>query len=385
VNGQPLIAHTLAAFQECPAIDAVIVVVRQQDIHPIQALVRERAFSKTTSVVLGGDARQDSVRNGLAALPPDCDVVVIHDGARCLVDCDTITASIQAAREHGACVVAVPVIDTIKLSNDGCFVDSTLDRRKLYAVQTPQTFRFSVITQAFERAYNDGFVGTDDASFVERLGWPVAIVRGSYENFKITVPSDIVLASALLRGREGCTDMAKTNNTDIDAPAIRRVGHGYDIHRFQEGRRLVLGGVYFPEENGLLGHSDADVLLHAVADAVLGAAGAGDIGKLFPDTDPQYKDADSLELLRHVRAVIDSQGWVVDNVDVTLIAQRPRIAGHTSDMADNIACALGIEPECVNVKATTAEGLGAIGECLGIECHAVAMLSQVSQHRMSTK
>ncbi|HEY3297886.1 MAG TPA: 2-C-methyl-D-erythritol 4-phosphate cytidylyltransferase [Armatimonadota bacterium] len=373
VGGSPLISHTLAAFQECAVIDVIVLVVRKEDVIPAQELVSERAFSKVAHIVVGGAQRQDSVRNGLAAVPHTCDIVVIHDGARPLVDCEVIDASINAAREYGASIVAVPVIDTIKSTSDGRFVDQTLDRRELYAVQTPQTFKVGVIRSAYESAYEDGFVGTDDASLVERLGLPVAIVRGAYENLKVTTPPDIILAEALMRER-CCDTGARGFESDMDKGTSMRVGHGYDIHRFAEGRTLVLGGVKFPGEVGLLGHSDADVLLHAVADAVLGAAGSGDIGHLFPDTDAAYKDADSMDLLRRVGDVIRGLGWKIGNVDVTLIAEKPRIAKYVPEMRSNIAGALEMHVDLVSVKATTAEGLGSIGQGSGIECHAVCAL-----------
>ncbi|MHB0912465.1 MAG: 2-C-methyl-D-erythritol 4-phosphate cytidylyltransferase [Armatimonadota bacterium] len=353
VAGLPLIVHTLAVFQECPEIDEIVLVVREEMLPAATELLREHSLSKVASVVPGGVERSDSVRRGLAAVSPVSQVIAIHDGARPLVTREIIAATVEAARVHGAAVAAVPVIDTIKVS-DGEFVQTTLDRSKLYAVQTPQTFRREIIEKAY--AHADG--GTDDASLVERLGLPVRIVPGSYQNFKVTTPTDITLAEAL---------MSEKNTY--------RIGHGYDIHRFEAGRKLFLGGVEF-EGEGLAGHSDADALLHAVADAVLGAAGAGDIGRHFPDTDPAYKGARSIMLLARVREIVTEFGWRVENVDVTLVAERPRIAGRADEMKANIAEALRIRPEDVGIKATTAESLGAIGEGLGIECHAVALLSR---------
>lgn len=363
VAGHPLIARTLAVFQECPAIDEIVLVVRRGRIRAAEALILERGFTKVKAVAPGGEARQDSVRNGLAKLSPDCEIVAIHDGARPLVTPEIITSSIEAARAEGAAIAAVPVVDTIKSSLDGRFVSSTLDRAGLYAVQTPQAFARDIIESAYERAYADHYFGTDDAALVERLGLPVRIVEGSYENIKVTTPMDVAVAEAILSRSE----------VGGRRSAIR-VGHGYDSHRFGRGRKLFLGGVEFPGEEGLLGHSDADVILHAVADAVLGAVGAGDIGRLFPDTDPAYKDIRSTVLLAKVRETAAKLGWLVGNIDVTLIAERPRIGEHAAEMQANIAEALGVGPEQVSVKATTAEGLGPIGEGLGIECHAVALL-----------
>ena len=387
--GRPLIAHTLDTFQKCPAISEIVLVVPPERVSHAEDLVKEFAFTKVRAVAPGGKVRQDSVRNGLAKISSNCEIVVIHDGARPLVRCDTITKSIEAAVADGAATVAVPVVDTIKVSNDGFYVSTTLDRSNLYAVQTPQTFRREVIEQAYEQAYVDGYIGTDDASLVERLGLPVRIVEGSYENIKITTPVDLVVAESLLSKRQNTIsthNLGKTGEeqsfgntpTTTKSRLDLRVGHGYDIHRFTTGRKLFLGGVEFENEEGLAGHSDADVMLHAVADALLGAIGAGDIGKLFPDTDPTYKDIRSTILLAHVGELLESRGWQIGNIDITLIAQRPRIAQHTNLMSSAIAEALKISPQQINIKATTAEGLGAVGQGLGIECHAVATVFRVT-------
>ena len=369
IAGQPLIGYTLAAFQECAEIGEIVLVAHRDQIAAAEMLAQERGFTKVKAVIPGGKVRQDSVRNGLAAASPDCEIITIHDGARPFVTPDIIVSSIEAAREDGAAIAVVPVTDTIKSSLDGRFVSSTLDREKLYAVQTPQTFARDVIRSAYERAYADGYLGTDDASLVERLGLPVRIVEGAYENIKVTTPTDIAVAEAIMRSRQ---------QQGAGGQPMVRVGHGYDVHRFGPGRKLFLGGVEFPGEEGLLGHSDADVMLHAVADAVLGAVGAGDIGRLFPDTDPAYKDVRSTVLLARVAELAAELGWRVGNVDVTLIAERPRIAKHAPAMQANIADALRISPEQVSVKASTAEGLGPIGEGLGIECHAVALVYPIS-------
>ena len=378
IAGEPLISYTLRAFQDSPQVDEIVLVVRPDELSVTRDLVESRGFSKVKSITPGGEVRQDSVRNGLAEVSADSDIVAIHDGARPLITQDTIASTIGAADADGAAIAAVPVIDTIKSSLDGLFVNSTLDRETLYAVQTPQTFRRSIITEAYDRAYADRFYGTDDACLVERLGMPVRIVRGSYENIKVTTPTDLRIADALLRKSEIRNPKSEIESLLAPSPPrpiapSLRIGHGYDVHRFAPGRTLFLGGVQFPGD-GLLGHSDADVLLHAVADAVLGAAGAGDIGRLFPDTDPAYKDARSMDLLATVGEVVRKLGWTVGNVDVTLIAQKPKIADHVLAMQANIARALGIDPGQVSVKGKTAEGLGPIGESLGIECHAVALL-----------
>ncbi len=349
-------------------MDEIVLVVQAERIADAELLVREYGISKVRFITPGGEVRQDSVRNGLAQVSPGCDIVAIHDGARPLVTPEIIAATIEAARADGASIAAVPVIDTIKTSKDGKFVSGTLDRQVLYAVQTPQTFARDIIEQAYEKAYADGCFGTDDASLVERMGIPVRIVAGSYENIKITTPIDLTLAEAILQKR--ISDFG-FRISDLPSP---RVGYGYDIHRYAPGRKLYLAGIEFPGEEGLLGHSDADVLIHAVIDAVLGAAGLGDIGRHFPDTDPAYKDIRSTVLLERVTAVIEESGWRVHNLDITLVAERPKIARHVPAMQASIAQILRIAPEQVSIKGKTSEGLGPVGEGLGIECHAVALV-----------
>lgn len=389
VLGRPLITHTLTVFQESPEVAEIVLVVLSQDLSRAKQLVSDYGFTKVRSIQVGGETRRDSVRNGLSQISSDCEIVVIHDGARPLVHHDVIAASIEAAKVDGAAIAAVPVIDTIKSSHDGQYVSETLERDRLYAVQTPQTFKREIIQQAYEQAYADGYMGTDDASLVERLGFPVRIVRGSYDNIKVTTPTDLVIAESLLAKRCAQSLTFPENDTEeqdtytsfpVENPRFDfRVGYGYDIHRFGLGRRLFLGGIEFEGEEGLVGHSDADVILHAISDAILGAIGAGDIGRLFPDTDPSYKDIRSTILLARVSELAARLGWCVGNVDLTLIAQHPRIAPRISSMCSTIADTLQIKPDKVNIKATTAEGLGPVGQRLGAECHAVVTVFRVKQ------
>ena len=256
-----------------------------------------------------------------------------------------LTGALEAAEKTGAAAPAVPVKDTIKLADDAGLVESTPPRQKLFAMQTPQCFdRAAYLALAGDEAV------TDDCQLFEQAGRPVQLVAGEYENYKITTPDDL----------KGETTM--------------RIGHGYDVHKLVEGRDLILGGVKIPYEKGLLGHSDADVLTHAVMDALLGAAALGDIGKHFPDSDPAYKGADSLALARHVAALLAEQGYRPVNVDATILCQAPKLAPHIPAMAQNLAAALGMEPGAVSVKATTEEHLGFTGQGLGIAAHAVALL-----------
>ncbi len=315
-------------------------------------LVARFGFAKIRHIVAGGDQRQDSVSNGLEKVTGE--IVVIHDAARPMVTCEIIERSIEEAFTTGACIAAVPVIDTIKSASEGNLVRSTVDRSNLFSVQTPQTFRTELIRAAYAKACADGVYATDDAALVERLQEKVTIVPGSYDNIKVTTPSDVALATMKLGGCE------------------TRTGFGFDVHTLVEGRKLILGGVEIEFEKGLLGHSDADVMLHAIADACLGAAALGDIGRHFPDTDPQYKGVSSARLLHHVAHLVGENGWRVVNVDATLVCQRPKIAPFVPRMTHIIAECLGIEPDRVSIKGTTTEGLGYAGRGEGIGCYAVA-------------
>ena len=332
------------------------------------AAKRWPASPKLLSVVAGGQTRQESVAIGLFTLGGDPDdLILVHDGARPLVTSEVITRCIDGARRWGNAVAALPVADTLKAvdgaGDDAPTVTRTIDREGLWAVQTPQTFSVHALYAAHTSARDEGWTGTDEASLVERFGdTPVHLVLGDPQNFKITRPDDLRLASSVLRGR------------GAEAAPPMRIGFGYDIHRLTEGRPLVLGGVPIPSPRGLDGHSDADVLLHALCDALLGAAGLPDIGHLFPNTDPAYKDADSLSLLREVVRRLSELGYGVGNVDLTLLAEAPKIAPFIPQMRAAIADCLLVRPSQVGIKATTNEGLGALGRGEGMAAHAVALI-----------
>jgi 2-C-methyl-D-erythritol 4-phosphate cytidylyltransferase/2-C-methyl-D-erythritol 2,4-cyclodiphosphate synthase len=357
VAGKPIIAHTLSVFQVSSLIDEIVLVCGKEDLASCREIVERFGLDKVSAVIEGGDCRQQSVRNGLLRTRPDSEIIVIHDGARPLVTEEIIRESVSAACLYGAAVAASPVTDTVKSADAESFVTATLRREELYAVQTPQTFRRSLILDAHEKALAAGADATDDATLVELIGGKVKITPGSPENIKVTQPQDLDYVSAKL---------------SRNAVPVARCGFGYDIHRFAEGRKLFLGGVEFSGVDGLEGHSDADVLLHAVCDALLGAAGAGDIGRIFPDTDLQYKGISSMTLLSRVGQVLADGGWSVINIDVTLVAQKPKIAPCVEDIRVNISSALNIHRDQVSIKATTAEGLGSIGKAEGIACYSVA-------------
>ena len=363
-NGRPLYWQALTAFAKCPAVAGVMVVFPPDDLETARAeLDTLRATADpglAIATTAGGARRQDSVRNGLAALPRDCDVVLVHDAARAFVDPPLIGRVIDALEAgHKAVIPALPVTDTIKEAVDATVV-GTLDRERLAAVQTPQGFAKALLLAAFDHA-DDTFTVTDDASLVEHYGQPVHIVPGAPANMKITNPEDL----AHLEPEQSA--------------AYPVTGYGYDVHRYavpgatakQPARPMKLGGYPIAGAPEVLAHSDGDVLLHALVDAVLGCVAAGDIGQLFPDTDPALDNMASGVFLSEAMLLAKSKGLAISHVDLTIIAQIPRIAPHTQAIRVNVAALLGLDKERVNLKATTEEGLGFTGEKKGIKAVAV--------------
>lgn len=353
IDGVPVLGKSLAAFDAHPLIDELVVVAGQnaERVQPLLAAVQ-----KPHRLVTGGAQRSDSVANGLAAT--DAAYVAIHDAARPFVSEAIITQALETAYSTGAAAPAVPVKDTVKIADAKGSVRSTPPRSSLFAVQTPQCF----FAQTYRTILANGHAGevTDDCSVFENAGHTVTLTQGSYANCKITTQEDLL---PYLQPKK-------------EAPM--RIGHGYDVHRLTKNRKLVLGGVEIPYEKGLLGHSDADVLTHAVMDALLGAAALGDIGKHFPDSDETYRGADSIALLRHVGALLREHGYALQNLDATLLCQAPKLAPHIPTMRENLARALGVAVDGVSVKATTEEGLGFTGEGAGIAAHCVCLLAEVS-------
>lgn len=325
-------------------------------------LVVPAADAEREGGVAGGASRSESVRNGLAHVPADADIVCVHDGARPFADAELFQRVIDAvAAGADAAVPGLAVADTMKQVDADGRVVATPDRAALRAVQTPQAFRAHVLRAAHGAAAGDALAAaTDDAALVEAAGGTVVVVPGSPINRKITDPDDLVWARQRVEG------------TTMNVPRIR-VGQGFDIHRFSDdpARPLVLGGVVFDGAPGLHGHSDADAVAHAVTDAMLGAAGLGDIGQHFPDTDPRWKGADSLDLLRHAAALVRAEGWTVGNVDCSVVCEVPKLAPHREEMQRRLTEAAGGP---VTVKGRRAEGLGALGRREGIACWANALL-----------
>lgn len=356
LNGMCVLSHSIRALHNSGLFDGVTVVISREDVDLFeQKLQQDGTGSLVRAIAFGGSTRQESVYNGLCALPEDTRLVAIHDGARPFVSTDVIRATLESAESYGSGVISTPVIDTIKQIDGEGFAVATPPRDALRAVQTPQSFRFDEIMAAHRRAIAENYNSTDDAALYESVYGRVKLVQanGAELNKKLTNPEDFHTMPAM------------------------RVGTGYDVHRLVEQRKLILCGVEIPCEKGLLGHSDADVALHALMDALLGAVGLGDIGRHFPDSDPQYKGADSMQLLRTVVKLLADKGYAASNVDVTIVAQRPKLKDFIPQMNRNVADALGIPLECVNVKATTTEKLGFEGEGLGISAQSVAMIRKL--------
>ena len=355
LGGRPILARSVDAFVSCDLIGEVIVALPADLAASPPEYLRDRG--KPLTVVTGGDQRRDSVANAFALVSDRADVVVIHDAARPLVTDDLIRRTAKAAFETGAAIAALRAHDTVKQTDGVGTITATLPRETIYLAQTPQAFRVAVLRDALRM----GGHATDEAMLAEQAGHVVRVVDGDPRNLKITTPDDLTMAEHL-------TGAAQT-------PALR-IGNGYDLHRLVKGRPLILGGVTIPFDKGLEAHSDGDAICHAITDAVLGAVGAGDIGRLFPDNDPEWKNADSIELLRRAAALVHQTGYSIVNVDVIVIAQKPKLSPHVDAIRGNLAGALGCDPSRVSVKGKTNEGVDSVGAGESIAVHAVALLAR---------
>ena len=370
--GVPMLQRTLDIFLPIANLRGVLVAIHCDDQHFAKLPAANHALVKT---VVGGAERSDSVRLALEALATHADQndwVLVHDAARPLVQAEDVVAMLQALAITAGGIMAIPVSDTVKQVSANT-ITATRDRSQLWQAQTPQMFRLGALLAALQTAQKNNLPITDEASALEAIGVQPQVFAGKRSNIKITVPEDWQLAEALLRSR------VMNKQPRIGLP---RIGHGFDVHRFAEPTAqafVTLGGVQIPHSKKLVAHSDGDVLVHALCDALLGAAALGDIGKHFPDTDSRYKNIDSRVLLRQVAALLKEKQFVVGNVDVTVVAQAPKLLPHVSAMRANLASDLGIEVDAVNVKATTTEKLGYEGREEGISAHAVAMLLPVGQ------
>ena len=354
--GEPVIRHAVRAFCEADEIDGVVVVASADETEQMRAALC--GLEKVCAIVPGGSTRQESVKNGLDALPKEARITLVHDGARPLISRELIARCIRQTEDCGSAVVCTPVTDTVKVEKDGCVV-RTLDRSQLRAVQTPQCFFAGELKAAYEAAARDGVSVTDDASVMEHAGHSVHLLESSEVNFKLTTPEDLRRAEDIIGERKFMQRLPRT-------------GFGYDVHKLASGRRLILCGKEIPWEKGLDGHSDADVAVHALMDALLGAACLGDIGRLYPDNDPAFEGADSMKLLADVLRRVKDAGYAVAHADVTIVAQKPKLMPYMDEMRRNLENAMAGAQ--VNVKATTTERLGFEGRGEGISAQAVATI-----------
>jgi 2-C-methyl-D-erythritol 4-phosphate cytidylyltransferase/2-C-methyl-D-erythritol 2,4-cyclodiphosphate synthase len=362
IGGRSILDLSVSALAASGRVDEIVVALPADHLAAVSAAWP--ASQTPVAFAAGGARRQDSVANAFAKTSPRAEVIVIHDAARPFVTADLVGRTIDAARAHGAAIAATAVRDTVKQAGDpdrdgSRPIRATIPRDSVFLAQTPQAFRRDVLARAL--AEGTSIDATDEAMLVERLGLPVHVVEGDVRNIKITTPEDLATAKAVA----------------LQTSTLMRIGNGYDLHKLVAGRPLILAGVTIPFELGLDGHSDADIVCHAVTDAVLGAAGAGDIGRLFPDTDPKWKGADSIALLKGAIARVQEAGYRVSNVDVTVIAQRPKLLPYLEAMRANLAAALGVGAGAVSVKGKTNEGVDSMGRGESMACHAVALLISI--------
>ena len=360
ICGKTVIHRSAKAFSGF--VDEFIVVCRPEEKDRIMEQVSPVAGSIPVQYVHGGSTRQASVINGLQAFSgnPD-DIILIHDAARCLVEKDVISRVLHSCLDCGSGVPAVSVTSTYKICDSRGYVLQTPERDHLFEIQTPQGFKAEYILHAAITAREDGYEGTDDACLLEHCGLPVRIVEGSVNNIKLTSPADMEKAAIILKG----------NGSDM------RIGMGYDVHQLVEGRRLILCGEVIPSDLGLLGHSDADVAVHALMDAMLGACSLGDIGRHFPDTDDRYKGISSILLLKETVKLLQQRYAAVYNADITIVAQRPKLSKYIPRMIHNLSEILEIPEDRINIKATTTEKLGFEGRMEGISAYAVCTVKNL--------
>jgi 2-C-methyl-D-erythritol 4-phosphate cytidylyltransferase/2-C-methyl-D-erythritol 2,4-cyclodiphosphate synthase len=360
IGGRTILERSVAAFASHPRVtDVIVAVPADLAAAPPPWIGRY----ERVRVVEGGSRRQDSVAAAFDRVAPAADVVLVHDAARPFVSSELITRCIDAAHRFGGAIAALPAIDTVKRveTADGApVIRGTVPRESIYLAQTPQAFRRDVLRDAVATG-RAGVEGTDEAALAEHAGHAVRIVEGDPANVKITTASDLEQAQQR-----------------VSLPGTSRIGAGYDLHRLVEGRPLIIGGVTIAADKGALGHSDADVACHAATDAILGAASLGDIGSHFPDSDPRWKGASSIDLLRQSATLVRSAGYDIANVDVVVVLERPKIAPHKEAIRAGLAEALGIPVDRVSVKGKTNEGVDAVGRGEAIAAHAVACVNSRS-------
>jgi 2-C-methyl-D-erythritol 4-phosphate cytidylyltransferase / 2-C-methyl-D-erythritol 2,4-cyclodiphosphate synthase len=370
VGGRSMLELSVGALVRSPDIQEVIVALPAAEAEAPPAFLTAAGHGTPVRIVAGGPRRQDSVANAFAAVDRRAELIVIHDAARPFVTEALLRRTLAAAAAHGAAIAALPVRDTVKQGApaDGSgarVVTATLPRETIFLAQTPQAFRRDVLARAIEIGRGAG-EATDEAMLAERAGFAVHLVEGDPGNVKVTTRED--LAEARRRMEHGALSVRGGPGAGL------RIGHGYDLHRLVEGRPLILAGVAIPSARGLDGHSDADIVCHAVTDAVLGAAALGDVGRLYPDSDPRWRGADSITLLEGAMIRVREAGFAVGNVDVTVVAERPKLVPHLEAMRARLADALGCPASAVSVKGKTNEGMDSMGREDSMACHAVALL-----------
>ena len=358
INGRSALERSVQRLWQSGCFEGITLVISREDEAEYARLIRRTGpLPLVDKLAFGGETRQQSVLNGLLALPEGIDLVAIHDAARAFVPLEVIQKAVADAERFGSGVASTWLVDTVKFVDEENRALSTPRRAQMRAVQTPQVFRFSSILNAHRQAVLDGFSATDDAALLEHYGEPVhlSVTREGMANKKLTTLEDFQAMEKQLAGS-------------------LRIGHGFDAHRLVPERGLYLGGILIPHNKGLLGHSDGDVALHALMDALLGAAGLGDIGRIFPDDDPDTLGIRSTLLLEQVRERLYGAGMHTVNVDLTLVAQAPKLSPHMDGMRDAIAGLLHLDTSRVNIKATTTEHMGYVGRGEGISAYAVAMI-----------
>ncbi|MBK9384397.1 MAG: 2-C-methyl-D-erythritol 2,4-cyclodiphosphate synthase [Planctomycetes bacterium] len=370
LEGEPLIAHVVRALGADPRVVEIVLVGKAAEREELlRAATRGCAPRVALRWAAGGAERRDSVRNGLEAADPTSEILLVHDGARPFLSAEVLARVIDAAVAQGAALCTLPAVDTVKRVDAAGRVLATLDRREIHLAQTPQAFRRELGLPAYRRACEEGWPTTDDVHVLELAAASGALpsvvaVPGDPRNRKITVPADLPTAHPEARAM---------NPPATGGPSFR-VGSGFDLHRMVEGRPCILGGVRFEHDRGPLGHSDGDALLHALTDALLGAAGLDDLGTFFPDSDPRWKGADSAALLREAWTRVREQGYTLENCDLVVIAEKPKLAPRRAELRARIAALLEVEIERVNLKGKTAEKLGPIGAGEAIVAQATVLL-----------